>query len=44
MSVLTRIGSEVEAYLKYEIKACSLQQLYFGGDDAIYDVIMQLPV
>ena len=42
-------GSEVGAYVNYEKKnvlilLISSQKLYFGDDDAIYDLIIQEPV
>ena len=49
MCVVTKIGLEVGAYVNYEknnilILLFSSQTLYFGDDDAIYDVIIQEPV
>ena len=46
--VVTKIGSEVGAYVIYEknvlILLISSQKLYFGDDDAIYDTRFQEPV
>ena len=46
--MVTKIGSEVGVYMNYEnnvlILLISSQKLYFGDDDAIYDVIIQEPV
>ena len=48
-SVVTKTGSELVAYVNYEKKnvhilLISSQKVYFGDDDAIYDVIIQEPV
>ena len=48
MSIETKIESEVGAYVKREKKGMlicliSTQNLYFGDDDTIYDVILQEP-
>ena len=44
-SVVTKIRSEVGAYVRFEIKTCffaiSIQKSYFYDNDAIYDDIMQ---
>ena len=47
--MVTKIGSEVGAYVNYEknnvlILLNQSQKLYFGDDDAIYNVILQEPV
>ena len=49
--MVTKIGSEVGAYVNYEknnvlvnFANISSQKLYFGDDDAIDDVIIQEPV
>ena len=50
MYVVTKIGSEVGVYVKLWKKnnllnlLFSSQMLYFGDDDAIYDVIIQEPI
>ena len=49
MFVVTKIGSEVGAYVNYKknnvlILLISSQKMYFDDDDAIYDVIIQEPV
>ena len=49
MCVVTKIGSEVGAYVNYIknnvlILRISSQKLYFGHDDVIYDIIIQEPV
>ena len=46
MCLVTKFQSEVGAYVNYEkntvlILLISLQKLYFGDDDANYDVIIQ---
>ena len=45
----TKIGSELGAYANYEKNnvltlLISSQKLFFGDDDAIYDVIIQEPI
>ena len=49
MSVYTKIGLEVGAYVNYKknnvlILLISSQKMYFGDDDAFYDVIIQEPL
>ena len=45
MFEVSKIGSEVGAFVNYEknvlILLISPQKLYFGDDDAIYDVIIE---
>ena len=49
MFVVTKIWSEAGAYVNYKknnvlILLISSQKMYFGDDDAFYDVIIQEPV